>query len=154
MSTIQVHTPEDKELGELQLFLVPTLLVMEPNLRVPQSLPDAAQAETRSPLDICATSLRRYGLIGPDPSVVLLPWLYAYSDLPGTWAGQRRMLRHLMDIANGQDAPIVRPKPTEVFADNKVSSWISHIPLILGFEQLPRFTKYHPEQPYDLCRPW
>ena len=110
---IQMQTPEGKEPGELQLFLVPTLLVMEPNLRVPQSLPDAAKAETRSPLDICATSLRRYGLIGPDPSVVLLPWLYAYSDLPGTWAGQRRMLRHLMDIANGQDAPIVRPKPTE-----------------------------------------
>ena len=42
----------------------------------------------------------------------------------------------------------------QLFADNKVSSWISHIPLILGFEQLPRFTKYHPEQPYDLCRPW
>ena len=43
---------------------------------------------------------------------------------------------------------------TEVFTDKKVSSWISRIPLILGFEQLPRFTKYHPEQPYGLCRPW
>ncbi|WP_153940513.1 isochorismatase family protein [Acidithiobacillus thiooxidans] len=28
---------------------------------------------------------------------------------------------------------------------NRVSSWISRIPLILRFEQFPRFTKYHPE---------
>ena len=32
-----------------------------------------------------------------------------------------------------------------VLTDNKVSSWISRIPLILRFEQFPRFTKYHPE---------
>jgi len=32
-----------------------------------------------------------------------------------------------------------------VLTDKKVSSWISRIPLILRFEQFPRFTKYHPE---------
>ena len=32
-----------------------------------------------------------------------------------------------------------------MLTDKKVSSWISRIPLILRFEQFPRFTKYHPE---------
>ena len=32
-----------------------------------------------------------------------------------------------------------------VLTDKKVSSWFSRIPLILRFEQFPRFTKYHPE---------
>lgn len=44
-------------------------------------------------------------------------------------------------------------REVQVFSDKKVSSWINHIPLILCFEQLPHFTKYHPEQPYGLCRP-
>ena len=32
-----------------------------------------------------------------------------------------------------------------MLTDKKVSSWIRRIPLILRFEQFPRFTKYHPE---------
>lgn len=112
-ASVLLQTPEGKEPGEFRLFLVPALLVMEPDQGIPQSLLDTVQSDACSTLDLCATSLRRYGLIGSEPSVVLLPWLYAYADLPDTWAGRRRMMRHMAEIANGQDAPIVRPKPAE-----------------------------------------
>lgn len=115
-STIPVMTQgaDGVDVGELELFLVPILLMVDGGHAVPLRLPDAPQDDQRSPLNLCATSLRRYGLITKEPSVAVLPWLYAYSDLPVTWSSQRGMLRQCMSAITGQPSRLPRPQQTEV----------------------------------------
>lgn len=105
--------------GELELFLVPVLLMVDAGHAMPLQVPDMRRDDQRSPLDLCATSFRRYGLIGQEPSVAVLPWLYAYADLPVTWAGQRGWLRQFMAAISGQPsrlpaASLPRPEQTDV----------------------------------------
>lgn len=102
------------DVGELELFLVPVLLMMDAGHAMPLQVPDTRQDDQRSPLDVCATSFRRYGLIGQEPSVAVLPWLYAYADLPVTWAGRRALLRQFMAAIGGQPSRLPRPESTDV----------------------------------------
>lgn len=115
-STIPVMTLSEGEMvdGSLELFLVPILLVLNGERAVPLRLPDEPGNDSPSPLDSCAASLRRHGLIGNEPSVAMLPWLYAYSDLPVTWSGQRSWLRQFVSAAGGQ--PFSLPQPRVVNA--------------------------------------
>jgi hypothetical protein len=107
----------EDETGDLELFLVPILMMMDAGHEPPICLPDDAPAggkgineATPSPLTLLVTSLRRHGLVGKTPSVMALPWLYAYSDLPDTWSGQRGMLRQILHGFVGQPARIPTPK--------------------------------------------
>lgn len=99
---VMVQTPEGADVGELELFLVPVVVAVDAGHAMPLRLPETPQDDPLSPLNLCATSFRRYGLIGKEPSVAVLPWLYAYADLPDTWSGQRGMLRQVMEAITGQ----------------------------------------------------
>lgn len=99
--------------GELELFLAPVLLMVDAGHAAALRLPDWPPDDPRSPLNLCATSLRRYGLIGEEPSVAALPWLYAISDLPVTWSGQRGMLRQFLAAISGQPARLPQTRQTD-----------------------------------------
>ncbi|MHB1641159.1 MAG: hypothetical protein ACYCS8_00685 [Acidithiobacillus sp.] len=111
---VMVQTPDGVDVGEMELFLVPVLVVVDAGHAMPLRLPDAPRDDPRSPLNLCATSFRRYGLIGKEPSVAVLPWLYAYADLPVTWSGQRGMLRQCMAAISGQPSRLPQPQLTDV----------------------------------------
>jgi len=105
------------EAGNLRLFLAPVLIMVEPNHVLPMRMPDDVSMEDAvrvkpSPLTLLASSIRRHGLVGKDPIVTALPWLYAYSDLPETWSGQRGMLRQITHGLCGQPERIPTPKNT------------------------------------------
>ncbi|MBU2768047.1 hypothetical protein HAP94_18175 [Acidithiobacillus ferrivorans] len=116
-----VQNAGDWDVGKLELFLVPVLLMVDTGHAMPLQVPDTQQDDQRSPLDLCATSLRRYGLIGQEPSVAVLPWLYAYADLPVTWSGQRGMLRQFMGAISGQPSRLPPPEQTDVGAQPAVA---------------------------------
>jgi hypothetical protein len=103
------------ESGELRLFVVPMLIMVEAGHAFPMCVPDDVSVENKdgvgpSPLTLLETSLRRHGLVGKAPSVMTLPWLYAYSDLPETWSGRRGMLRQILHGLGGQPTRIPTPK--------------------------------------------
>ncbi|MGK9451461.1 hypothetical protein ACSSZE_09425 [Acidithiobacillus caldus] len=115
-STIPVlkQSADGVDVGELELLLVPVLLMVDRGHAVPLRLPDSTQDDRRSTLHLCTTSLRRYGLIGEESTVVVLPWLYAYSDLPATWSGQRDMLHRCIAATSGDSTRLPLPQPTDV----------------------------------------
>ena len=103
--------------GEVTLFLVPVVLVMDGGYTVPLSLPDGPVKGSQSLLDQCVTSLRRHGRVGPGPTVVAMPDLFKYTDLPMTWSGQLGVLRQCMAAISGQPARLPRIQPKE--AENR-----------------------------------
>jgi len=111
---VMMQGEDGVDAGEMELFLVPVLLMVDAGHAIPLQVPDMRRDDQRSPLDLCATSFRRYGLIGQEPSVAVLPWLYAYADLPVTWAGQRGLLRQVMAAISGQPSRLPRPEQTDV----------------------------------------
>ncbi len=113
---VMMQDADGVDIGELELFLVPVLMMVGSGHAVPTCLPDSPQDDQRSPLDLCASSLRRYGLIGQEPSVAVLPWLYAYADLPVTWSGQRGLLRQFMAAIGGEPSRLPRPRQTDAGA--------------------------------------
>lgn len=118
---VMVQGTDGADVGEMKLFLVPVLLMVDAGHAAPLRLPDALRDDERSPLDLCATSLRRYGLVGKGPAVAVLPWLYAYSDLPVTWASQRGMLRQFMAAISGQPARLAQPRRTDAVTQPTVA---------------------------------
>lgn len=96
--------PPGEDAALATLFLIPLVIADEGTHSIPMTV------QTTTALDHIAQSLRAHGLVGAEPTVIVLPYLYRLVDLPTSWAGRRRWLQALAMGASGQ--PATMPTPT------------------------------------------
>lgn len=108
---VRVATQDAVETGaSAAAFLIPLILIgQRPHTSVPLTIP------TDVTLDRLTRSLRQHALIGPNPSVILLPGFYRLTDLPDSWARRREWLQQIIAGAAHQPAAVpqasVEPHP-------------------------------------------
>jgi len=82
------ENPADSQTDSLEasIFLLPALIFNPPGTQWPTTIPPGPL------LDTLTHSFRQHHLIGPEPSLAIIPYWYATTDLPATWSGRRRWL--------------------------------------------------------------
>lgn len=76
----------DAKLLEASVFLIPVIALNPPGTLWPTTIPDGPLLET------ITHSFRQQQLIDAEPSIAIIPYWYATTDLPATWSGRRRWL--------------------------------------------------------------
>ncbi|MHB1665883.1 DUF2863 family protein [Thiomonas sp.] len=100
----------EAEACDMTLFLVPLCLGTKPGAPVPTELRQPGLSGGLSMLDQAARSLRQQGLVGVEPSLLMLPYLYALSDLPKSWAQRWRLVRQCRQASLGQQETWFLPR--------------------------------------------
>ncbi|WP_158007565.1 hypothetical protein [Acidithiobacillus caldus] len=114
--SVIIQKTDAQEPGEFEIFVVPVLFVAGAGAEIPTVIPSQkpVTADRLSSADRCATCLHRHHLLGQGASVVLLPALYSYHDLPSTWSEQRSMMRKIFLKKIVQRSGLELPSPVEV----------------------------------------